>query len=72
MTKYYAHILSEYGNINWSAGFYDSIEDAKNLVEKEKTSILQNLEEGEVATLRIYEQGTHKRVYTEYYDNKQQ
>lgn len=65
MTKYFAHILSEYGNIDWNAGGYDSIEDAKNRVEKEKASILQNLEEEENATLYIYEQGTNKRVYTE-------
>lgn len=65
MTKYHAHILSEYGNIDWSVGLFDSIEDAKNLVEREKTSILQNLEEGEVAILHIYEQETYKRVCIE-------
>lgn len=65
MTKYYAHIFSEYGNIHWSAAFYDSIEEAKRRVEEEKASILSNLEEGEHATLRIYEENTNKRVYTE-------
>lgn len=65
MTKYHAHIRSEYGTIEWSAGEYDSIEDAKDQVEKDKLSILQNLEDGETATLFIFEQGTYKRVYTE-------
>lgn len=65
MTKYYAYIISSFGRTYLTAGFFDSIEDAKRRVEEEKMSILLNMEDREIATLYIYEQGTNKRVYTE-------